>query len=328
MLKNIMIITNRLIITVLSLIIVTVLIFNSTSGSQYGGAEVAPVGPVAPIAPIAPSVPIAPAPIAPIAPSVPIEPIAPAPIAPIAPAPSVPIEPIAPPTNVYKPPPPVIEKFKIGNRNFALAPYEWYPIIYYEDGTVRKINTQQYAFSDVKNGVTTSYSIFSLNNPRSVSLERLNDNLTYFILFPQDVALTKNLKKLKSPVLNKIIDNLYTSTTYSQYGFGSRKPVKIVKTGSSTAVLIEPHGHDDYHLYLIKKGDTWAYSQKKSINGSKDTEDDGRYSDARAVFHAQKVSEIKKKTKYKCDTDEGAQEFLTDLAFYPQLSGCQYESLS
>jgi hypothetical protein len=40
------------------------------------------------------------------------------------------------------------------------------------------------------------------------------------------------------------------------------------------------------------------------------------------------LSNIRNKTKYKCNTDEGAQEFLTDLAFFPELSGCPYESLS
>ncbi len=53
--------TNRLIITVLSLIIVSVLIFN-TYGSQYGGADVGPVAP--PATAVAPP----PAPVAPVAP--------------------------------------------------------------------------------------------------------------------------------------------------------------------------------------------------------------------------------------------------------------------
>ena len=325
MLKNIMIITNRLIITVLSLIIVTVLIFNRTSGSQFGGAEVAPIAPppVAPVAPVAPSSPIAP-------------------IAPVASAPP------PPPPDVYIPPPVVIEKFKIGNRNFALAPYGFSPIIYYEDGTVRSINTEQYAFRDVKNGVTKSYSIFSLNNPKSVSLDRLNDNLTYFIMFPQDLALAKNLKKLKSPVLNKMIDYFYTSTTYGQAGslnFGGRPPVKIVKTGSSTAVLVDPMRQDLYYLSLIKKGDTWDFSKSKRVNtwdvnetwdfnkraanSESEREDWTRPSvGARDRFLELNLRSIKQKTKYKCNTDEGAQEFLTDLAFFPELSGCPYESLS
>ena len=352
--------TNRLIITVLSLIIVSVLIFNSTYGSQYGGAEGGPISPAPPpVAPITPFGPVtsapavapispAPPPVAPIfPPSVPIEP-SPAP-APIFPPPVVPIEPSPEPAPfVYKPPPPV--KFKIGNRNFALVPDGFSPIIYYEDGTIRYIDPGNYVFNDVKNGVRTFYSIFSLNNPRSVSLARLNDNLTYFMMFPQDLVLAKNLKKFKSPVLNKIIDDLYASTTYGQAGslnYGGRPPVKIVKTGSSTAVLIDPMRQDLYHLDLIKKGETFDYSKRKRVNkwevnetwdfkkreamysNSSSPVDWTRPSEAqRNRFLALNLSTIKNKTKYKCNTDEGAQEFLTDLAFFPELSGCPYESLS
>ena len=321
MLKNIMIITNRLIITVLSLIIVTVLIFNRTSGSQFGGAEVPP-----PVATISPAAPIA---------------LAPSPDSP-------PVAPVAPTPDVYIPPPPVIEKFKIGNRNFALVTDGYSPIIYYEDGTIRYIDPGNYVFNDVKNGVRKSYSIFSLNNPKSVSLARLNDNLTYFIMFPQDLALAKNLKKFKSPVLNKIIDDLYTSTTYGQAGslnYGGRAPVKIVKTGSSTAVLVDPTRSDLYYLYSIKKGETFDSSKRKlvnrwevnetwdfkkrAVNTSAEREDWTRPSEAqRNQFLELNLRTIKNKTKYKCNTDEGAHEFLTDLAFFPELSGCPYESLS
>jgi hypothetical protein len=168
-------------------------------------------------------------------------------------------------------------------------------------------------------------------------------------MFPQDLGLAKNLKKLKSPVLNKIIDDLYASTTYGQVGalnYGGRRPVKIVKTGSSTAVLLDPHRGGDYQLYLIKKGDTWDFSQRKNVNRwevnetwdfNKRTANTTEFNnqdwtrlsdDVRNRFLDYNLSNIRNKTKYKCNTDEGAQEFLTDLAFFPELSGCPYESLS
>jgi hypothetical protein len=300
MLKNIMIITNRLIITVLSLIIVTVLIFNRTSGSQFGGAEVAPP-PVAPTA----SLPVAPTP----------------PTAPVFKKGLVkPVE--------WKP---EIFKFKIGNSSFAVSPfggsYGMSPLIYYEDGTVRQLEPRNYAFVDIKNGVNKVYSVFSLKTPKRVSIERLNDNITYFIMFPQDLALKQNLKKLKNPELNRMIDTVSTYTTFGPIGgngmFG-RKPIKIVKTGSSTAILVDNMNDLPKDLYVVKKGETFDPLKIQRVNTS-DMEDNGA---SRAQFLELNMRQIKLKQQYKCTTDAGAQEFLNDLAFYPELSGCPYESLS
>ncbi len=298
--------TNQIIIAVLSLIILTVLVFNRTSVYQFGGAE----GPSLPELEAPPQAP---------------------PQAPLAPPPQAPVSlppvqaPEAAPAKQVKAWTPEVFKFKIGARNFAVSPfggpYRQSHLIYYDDGTVREVSPNaNYTYSDTKNGDKKVYSVFSLTNAKSVNPVRLNDNITYFMMFPQDLAIKNSLKKLNVPELNRMIEQIETNTRFGLNG--NVKPVKVVKVGSSTAVLFDNLFDAPKDLYVVKKGESWDKIKRQAI----DTSEYGNDGSSRAEFLEQKKREIKSKVKYNCATDVGAQDFLSDLAFYPGLTGCPYES--
>jgi hypothetical protein len=222
--------------------------------------------------------------------------------------------------------------FKIGDLSFKVAPfsanYGMTHLIYFENGTVREISpSANYTFVDKdKSGKIRQYSVFSLTSPKMVSPLRLNDNLTYYFMFPKDFKLKQNLKKLNNDNLNRLIDLIAT------YGDNreSRDPVKIVRTPTSTAVLFDSPG--SHWLYSVKKGDTWMKSTKNRKLVNSDHIEDvqmgvrmGPPDEGKLDLHRRT---IKSKTKYNCSAEAGALEFLRDLVYVPDLHGCPYESLN
>jgi hypothetical protein len=305
----------KTIIVLLSLVLLVAAIIDSSSGFQIGGAEgdvlVAP--PPAPPAPIATSAPVAPP--APIAPPVAVAPIAPAVVTqPVAPAPVAPqVD-----TNMFS--------FTIGNKNFKVGAFKAdngiSHLIYFDNGTVRTVSPlYNYTFTDrTKDGKTVTKSVFALRNPRSVSVARLNDNLTYFLMFHKDFKLKENLRKFNNAELNRLISVIETKGAQG-------KSVKIVRTPTNTNVLYDNAFGAPLDLYSVKPGEAWNPASIKRIDLS-GYDNYGNSTEQEIELKRKMIKRKRDTALYTCGTDAGALEFLGDLAYAPDIYGCPYESLN
>ena len=306
---------NKKLLLVFGAILVLAVIIDWVPGLQFGGAEIP--APIETPPTLTSTVPVSAPPTL-----TSTVPVSPPPtftsMVPLSPPPAQPQPVQAPVQAVYS--------FTIDNINFKVAPFgganKMSHLIYLPNGTVRDVSPNaNYTFTDTTtDGKQTSYSVFSLKFAKSVSPLRLNDNLTYYMMFTKDFNLAQNLKKLKNAELNKLVDLIGSYSATKE----ARKPVKIVRMPNSTVVLYDNYFGAPKDLYTVKKGATWGSLKRTQIDTS--AYDNNGNSIEQKLEQQRQL--IKKKTNYNCGTEAGALEFLNDLAYVPDLHGCPYESLN
>jgi len=316
---------NKKLLLVFGAILVLAVIIDWVPGLQFGGADetTAPTTPIETPPTLTSTVPVSAPPT--LTSTVPVSP----------PPTFTSMVPLSPPPAQPQPQPQPVQapvqavySFTIDNINFKVAPFgganKMSHLIYLPNGTVRNVyHNSSYTFTDTtKDGKRTSYSVFSLKLAKSVSPLRLNDNLTYYMMFTKDFNLAQNLKNLKNAELNKLVDFIGPYAAERM----ARKPVKIVRTpNNSTVVLYDDNfGAGIKNLYIVKKGDSWS-SYKRTLIDVSGYDDNGNSTEKKLEQQRQL---IKQKTSYNCGTEAGALEFLNDLAYVPDLHGCPYESLN
>ena len=178
--------------------------------------------------------------------------------------------------------------------------------------------------SRVVNPVSYTYSDKALANINIASLRgkpfNFVDALTYLVMFPNEKPIINHIRKFNIPELNRAVDAIIASV--GRY----RRHFKIIKATPKQSVVLASTGPGDdtpLRLYTATQGEKVS-SNGTWINAS-EYDDQGNL---RTDLELKRRTITGKETNflYNCSTVEGATEFLTDLALYPALTGCNYES--
>ena len=233
------------------------------------------------------------------------------------PPPSAPVQLTPPSAPVQVPPPsaPVTQVFKFLNYTITM-PNAIDPFIRINsDKTVRVINPYSYTFTD------DSKKPINIASLRGKPYNVL-DALTYLVMFPQETKVINAINtSTPNPELKRIVQELVAT------GLKYRRHFKIIKpTVLDSVVLANSSVQQDAPLRLYSS----RRNEKESPIGNWiDVSEYDNNGNSRAAMLELKKREIKNKESkfmYDCTTVAGASEFLTDLAYYPALTGCHYES--
>jgi hypothetical protein len=137
-------------------------------------------------------------------------------------------------------------------------------------------------------------------------------------MFPDHSPTINRLKRHNIPALSNAVNAIIA------LGLRRRNFKMVTPTPFSTVVLSVMEPDNRNRLYVAQKGEA-----KSSIGNYIDISEYDDKGNSRSAMLEMKKRAIKDKEanfQYDCSTVAGASDFLTDLAYYPALTGCHYES--